>query len=178
MKVYAKLSDEDAASLAKWLIGKNMPYQNLNQRFADGTQMALLLKSMFPRKVELHNYFRCSSTELKIYNWETLNARVLARLNLQQNQTNIEAFAKAIPKAIDNFLFKIMQIDLYHGRPSDRNMRRNKRLKTRSTSEGAFVTKVATGKFCTRHTLSQDDFRSFEDEKMVVADLFKELDLE
>lgn len=69
--------------------------------------LAEILKVHFPKYVELHNYAARNSYLKKLDNWNTLNRKVLAKLNLKLATNDIENAAKAAPGAIENILFQI-----------------------------------------------------------------------
>ena len=52
------------------------PKRNIARDFADGVLTAEIVHHYFPRIVEVHNYPSANSYAQKMYNWQTLNARV------------------------------------------------------------------------------------------------------
>jgi len=107
-----RLNVEQINHLHIWLEEKGFESNKLAQTFADGCELARLLKLLYPRLVDLQNYFPRQSTILKINNWSTLNNKVLSKLKLFQTRDKIEAFANEKNGAIELLLFKIMQLDL------------------------------------------------------------------
>jgi len=85
--------------------------RHLNHLFADATEMAKILKQLFPDLVQLHNYDSCCKMESKLNNWNTLNKRVLKKIKLQQSEAQILALAKGTPGAIDKLLLKLMELN-------------------------------------------------------------------
>jgi len=45
--------------------------------------VAEVVANYFPRLVELHNYSPANSLQQKLYNWNTLNAKVFRKLGFQ-----------------------------------------------------------------------------------------------
>jgi hypothetical protein len=82
------LTDEDLQRLYAWIdeIPLSRPKRAIARDFADGVLVAEVIAHYFPRLVELHNYPPANSTAQKLYNWDTLNARVLRKLGLQVKQ--------------------------------------------------------------------------------------------
>ena len=95
-----------------WLFTKGMKKINrLNHRFADATQMASLIKSIYPSMVDLYNYSACDRLSLKINNWTTLNKKVLMKLRLEKSQEQLIEYAKGQPGAINGLLWEIMTLE-------------------------------------------------------------------
>ncbi len=51
--------------------------RNLTRDFSDGVMMAEVLHVFYPKMVDLHNYEQALKVDTKIYNWNTLNQKVL-----------------------------------------------------------------------------------------------------
>lgn len=99
---------EELEELNDWLQGYGIPLTHRHREFSDSKLMAILLKKLYPRFVDLHNYPARNSLHLKTVNWEMLNARVLGRLGLQRNKIFIERLALGIPGAVDRLLRDVM----------------------------------------------------------------------
>ena len=73
--------DEEVMVLYEWV--DSMPLSRLkksiNRDFSDAVLMAEVLKYLYPRLVNLHNYPEVHSTKQKIYNWQTLNDKVFKK---------------------------------------------------------------------------------------------------
>ena len=63
----------------------------------------------FPKLVDLHNYSAANSMCTKMYNWNTLNAKVFKRLRFSLPQEECEACAGGTPGAIERVL-KLLQV--------------------------------------------------------------------
>ena len=48
--------------------------------------MAELIKHYFPKMIDIHNYSAANSVQQKLYNWETLNRKVIKRLGYQVHE--------------------------------------------------------------------------------------------
>lgn len=70
--------------------------------------LAEILKELYPKSVELHNYPPRNSVTLKMDNWRTLNRKVLKRIGLFQTDETLDQLSKAHPGAIETFLFDLM----------------------------------------------------------------------
>ncbi|EEB10267.1 conserved hypothetical protein [Pediculus humanus corporis] len=97
----------------EWIdtIGDKIPFsrpkKNFARDFSDGVLVAELLKYFYPRIVELHNYPAANSYALKIENWNTMNRKVLSKLQLQLSSNIIEELSRANPKAVEKLLQEI-----------------------------------------------------------------------
>lgn len=69
--------------------------------------MAELLKLYYPRYVELHNYVPASNLNMKKENWNTLNRKVLAKLNMRLNKDMIHCLANASQGMIEKLLLEL-----------------------------------------------------------------------
>ena len=66
--------------------------------------LAEVVAAYFPSFVELHNYSPAHSIQQKLYNFDTLNQRVLKKLGFQIPRPVIEDIANCRPGAIENVL--------------------------------------------------------------------------
>lgn len=69
--------------------------------------LAELLKQIYPKLVELHNYSSRNSFILKLNNWITINRKILQKLDLNQSIETLERLCKASPGAIELLLCQI-----------------------------------------------------------------------
>lgn len=90
--VYTDLTDEQLRALYAWIdaIPLSRPKRNITRDFSDGVLLAEVVAAYFPQLVELHNYTAANSVKQKIYNFETLNQRVLKRLGYLLTRGTIE----------------------------------------------------------------------------------------
>mmetsp|Transcript_5922 Transcript_5922/g.10723 ORF Transcript_5922/g.10723 Transcript_5922/m.10723 type:complete len:241 (-) Transcript_5922:84-806(-) len=99
-------TDEDLQALYNWVdeIPLSRPKRNISRDFADGVLFAEVVNHFYPRLVEMHNYSSANSHTQKMYNWNTLNTKVLKKLGYQIHQQDLEDVIKAAPGAIERVL--------------------------------------------------------------------------
>ncbi|XP_029171432.1 sperm flagellar protein 1-like isoform X2 [Nylanderia fulva] len=69
--------------------------------------MAEILKVYYPRYVELHNYVPASNLNTKKENWNTLNRKVLAKMDMKLSRDTIHQLANASQGAIEKLLLEL-----------------------------------------------------------------------
>ncbi|KAK2575835.1 hypothetical protein KPH14_007210 [Odynerus spinipes] len=74
---------------------------------SDAVLLAEILKLYYPRYVDLHNYISASNLLLKKENWNTLNRKVLSKIDVKITKEVINQLANGNPGAIDKLLFEI-----------------------------------------------------------------------
>ena len=74
----AQMDDDELQRIYTWVdeVPLSRPKRNIARDFADGVLTAEIVHHYFPRIVEVHNYPSANSYAQKMYNWQTLNARV------------------------------------------------------------------------------------------------------
>ena len=94
------LNNEEIVSIYEWV--DNIPLSRekkfINKDFSDGILMAEVLKFLYPKLVDLHNYQEANSINKKIENWNTLNQKVFKKLN--------------IPLSKKTMIFKMIKINV------------------------------------------------------------------
>ena len=100
------LSDEQLRLLYAWIdaIPLTRPKRNIARDFADGVMLAEVVAAYFPTLVELHNYAAANSVKQKVYNFETLNQRVLRKLGYQIPRPLIDDIVACRPGAVEGVL--------------------------------------------------------------------------
>jgi hypothetical protein len=100
------LTDEQLRALYAWIdaIPLSRPKRNIQRDFSDGVMLAEVVAAYFPALVELHNYGPANSIKQKIYNFETLNTRVLKKIGYQIPRSSIEDIVKCRPGAVESVL--------------------------------------------------------------------------
>lgn len=90
--VHNDLTDEQLRALYAWIdaIPLSRPKRNITRDFSDGVLLAEVVAAYFPHLVELHNYTTANSVKQKIYNFETLNQRVLKKVGYLLTRGTIE----------------------------------------------------------------------------------------
>ena len=105
----ATLEDSQLQSLYSWVdeIPLSRPKRNIARDFADAVLAAEVVSYYFPRLVDLHNYPAANSMQQKLYNWDTLNVRVLRKINAAATRGEIESICQCVPGAIEKFLHSL-----------------------------------------------------------------------
>lgn len=67
-----------------------------------------ILKRLYPKLVDLHNYPPRNSFHLKLDNWNTLNRKVFRKLELTQSPEILANLCNAVPGAIEMLCYEIM----------------------------------------------------------------------
>mmetsp|Transcript_77932 Transcript_77932/g.167236 ORF Transcript_77932/g.167236 Transcript_77932/m.167236 type:complete len:234 (+) Transcript_77932:82-783(+) len=114
-------SDEELQNLYNWVdeTPLSRPKRNISRDFADGVLFAEIVNNFFPRLIEMHNYSAANSHTQKMYNWTTLNNKVLKKLGYQIHQQDLEDIIKAAPGAIERVL-KVLQEHIARAQAKDR----------------------------------------------------------
>ncbi|KAA6388545.1 MAG: putative Calponin homology domain [Streblomastix strix] len=101
-------SNEQLGLIYEWVdsIQLSRSKKNIARDFSDGVLMAEICKQCFPKFVDLHNYSESFAVPNKIYNWETLNAKVFQRIGFRISREDINAVASAVPGAIEFVLIE------------------------------------------------------------------------
>ncbi|XP_063930379.1 sperm flagellar protein 1-like [Zophobas morio] len=101
----------DYEELYKWIEEHTIsrPKRNINRDFADAVPLVEILKHHYPKLVELHNYCPKNSYSQKLINWETLNNKVLKKLQINLTKKRIDQLCKAEMGAIERLLLEIKQ---------------------------------------------------------------------
>ena len=61
----------------------------------------------FPKLVDLHNYGGANSVQQKVYNWNTLNDKVLRKMQYRVAKDEIESVVMGKPMAIESVLYAL-----------------------------------------------------------------------
>lgn len=103
------LDDDALHQLYAWVddIPLSRPKRNIARDFGDGVLAAEVVAHFLPKLVELHNYPAANSMQQKLYNWDTLNVKVLRKLNATLTRAEIEAICQCTPGAIEKFLHSL-----------------------------------------------------------------------
>ncbi|GMH61723.1 hypothetical protein TrRE_jg4987 [Triparma retinervis] len=105
----ATLTDDELQKLYTWIdeIPLSRPKRNIGRDFADCVLVAEVISHYFPKIVQLHNYSAANSTPQKMYNWNTLNGKVLTKLGWQISKEDIEHIIMSKPGSIERFLHQL-----------------------------------------------------------------------
>ena len=83
------------------------PKKNISRDFSDGQLLAEVIKHYLPKMVDLNNYLPASTTNQKCYNWNTLQTRVLKKLNVKLSKKEINDIIMCKSLAIEHLLEKV-----------------------------------------------------------------------
>jgi hypothetical protein len=128
-------SEEHVQKLYNWIDGipLSRPKRNISRDFSDGVLLAEVIHHVHPTFVELHNYSGAHSLSQKLYNWNTMNAKVLKRLGIQLSHRDVEDCANAVPGAVEKVLLIVK-----HELEKPKNYKRP--LSVRSSASGTTPT--------------------------------------
>ena len=98
-----ELTDEQLRALYAWIdaIPLSRPKRNMARDFSDGVLFAEVIAAYFPHLVELHNYAPANSVKQKVYNFETMNSRVLRKLNYMIPRAMIDDIVNCKPGSVE-----------------------------------------------------------------------------
>jgi hypothetical protein len=101
-----QLSDEQLRALYAWIdaIPLSRPKRNIQRDFSDGVLLAEVVAVYFPALVEIHNYGAANSVKQKVYNFDTLNNKVLKKLGYNIPRSAIDDVVNCRPGAIESVL--------------------------------------------------------------------------
>mmetsp|Transcript_19140 Transcript_19140/g.34635 ORF Transcript_19140/g.34635 Transcript_19140/m.34635 type:complete len:213 (-) Transcript_19140:311-949(-) len=105
--------ENELQGLYSWVdeIPLSRPKRNIARDFSDGVLMAEVISYFHPKLVELHNYSSANGLQQKLYNWNTLNAKVFRRLGFIISKQDCEDACNCKPGAVERIL-KMIKIKL------------------------------------------------------------------
>jgi len=103
------LDGEALNELYKWIdaVPLTRPKKNIARDFSDGVCVSEIIHHYLPRAIDLHNYVIASSTGQKRINWNTLNRKVFARLNMKLTDSTLAQVVDSKPGAIEQILWDL-----------------------------------------------------------------------
>ncbi len=106
MAANGELTDEQYREIYSWIdaVPLSRPKRNIARDFSDGVLLAEVVAAYFPHLVEIHNYPAANSQKQKIYNFETLNNRVLKKLGFTIPRPVIEDIVNCKPGSVEHVL--------------------------------------------------------------------------
>lgn len=106
---HVALDDETRHEIYLWVDGIPLSRSKgyISRDFADGVLLAEVIHHFLPKLVELHNYQSTTNSEAKRKNWETLQQKVLKRLQIKLTADEIDALISAKQGAIERVLIKV-----------------------------------------------------------------------
>lgn len=103
MSANDELSDEQLKAIYAWIdeIPFSRPKKNITRDFSDGVLFAEVVAAYFPHLVDLHNFTPANSMKQKVYNFDTLNTRVLRKINYCIPRPSIEEIVNGRPGSVE-----------------------------------------------------------------------------
>ncbi|KAG2443154.1 hypothetical protein HYH02_009565 [Chlamydomonas schloesseri] len=107
------VAEHELQGLYTWVdeIPLSRPKRNIARDFSDGVLMAEVVHHFYPKLVELHNYSSANGLQQKMYNWNTLNAKVFKRLGFMVTKQDCEACCNCKPGAVERVL-KLIKVKI------------------------------------------------------------------
>ena len=107
-----QLTDDQLDELYQWVdtIPLSRRKRNLVRDFSDGVLMAEVISHFYPKMVDLFNYSQALRVDSKIYNWKTLNTKVLKKLSMGLDTETIINLANSKPGVIEKVIWKFKSI--------------------------------------------------------------------
>ena len=98
-----ELDEEETQLVYNWVdeIPLSRPKKNITRDFSDACLLAEIIANFIPKIVELHNYVAASSLQQKLYNWETLNNKVLKKLKYNVCKEDVNAIIQCEPEIVE-----------------------------------------------------------------------------
>ncbi|XP_014667692.1 PREDICTED: sperm flagellar protein 1-like [Priapulus caudatus] len=126
MSQVVDLDEELLDNLYTWIdkVPLSRVKRNLARDFSDGVLAAEVVKFFFPRLVEIHNYVSANSVNQKVDNWNTLNRKVLSKINFNVTPDVINQIVNCKPSAIECVLSNLrtkIDIALWNNRKKEVN---------------------------------------------------------
>ncbi|KAL7750254.1 hypothetical protein RI367_004427 [Sorochytrium milnesiophthora] len=103
---FRPLSELELTALFRWIDGipLSRPKKNFTRDFSDACLCAEVVRAFYPKLVDLHNYPPANSVAQKVYNWNTLNFKVLRRLGIALSEESVHAIASCTQGQVEVLL--------------------------------------------------------------------------
>ena len=85
--------------------GKLPFFEQTNRLFA--VLIAEVLKHFIPNIVDLHNYSNAHSVQQKTSNWNTMNQKVMKKINMNLSPKDIKDAVEMVPETIERILYTL-----------------------------------------------------------------------
>ncbi|XP_017045481.1 sperm flagellar protein 1 [Drosophila ficusphila] len=105
------LSSEELEDVQKWLLQNKICSSRVRRDFSDVLPLAEILKRDYPRLIDLYNYPKKSSVQLKLANWETFNFKVLSKFNMTLSRDFMEQLANGVNGAAEVLLHEVIRLE-------------------------------------------------------------------
>ncbi|XP_022223471.2 sperm flagellar protein 1 [Drosophila obscura] len=116
------LSSEELMEVHNWLIQNNIGTHRLRRDFSDVWPLAEILKRHYPRLVDLYNYPKKSSVQLKMANWETFNFKVLSKFKITLSREFMELLSNGVHGTAEVLLHEIIRLEKRQRMVEERNV--------------------------------------------------------
>ena len=94
-----------------------IPFSFSNSIFSFSVLIAEVVKHFLPNIVDLHNYSNAHSVGQKTANWNTLNQKVLKKVNMNLAPKDIKDAVEMVPETVERILFTMRyKFEQYHAR--------------------------------------------------------------
>lgn len=103
------LNDQEMAEVDEWLRQHKVDIVRFRRDFSDVYPLAVLLKPLYPRLINMIHYPKRNRISLKMENWETFNFKVLTKLNLSLSKPIFEQLAKGTFGAIELLILELLR---------------------------------------------------------------------
>ncbi|XP_033160201.1 sperm flagellar protein 1 [Drosophila mauritiana] len=105
------MENEQENELNQWLKEQRIILDLKARRaFSDVLPVAKIVKRSHPRLVDLHNYTPKSSVVLKLQSWQTFNQKVLKKLGINLQRSELEQLASGAPGAIESLFHELIAV--------------------------------------------------------------------
>ncbi|KAH8308078.1 hypothetical protein KR059_005993, partial [Drosophila kikkawai] len=115
------MRDEELEELHVWLRKNNINGNKLRREFSDVLPLAELLKRDHPRMIDLYNYPKKCSVNLKLINWEVFNHKVMSKFNLSLSKDIMERLSNGTEGAAEVLLYEIIRLEKRQRLEEERN---------------------------------------------------------
>ncbi|BFG01627.1 sperm flagellar protein 1 [Drosophila madeirensis] len=116
------LSSEEVLEVHNWLMQNNICVQRLRRDFSDVWPLADILKRHYPRLVDIYNYPKKSSVQLKLANWETFNFKVLSKFKITLSREFMELLSNGVHGAAEVLLHEMIRLEKRQRMAEQRNV--------------------------------------------------------
>jgi hypothetical protein len=109
-----ELNPTEYDNLLEWLGGitfsKKFTQKTIAKDFSDCCLYAEILKTYFPKFVELHNFIPTLKKTQKEINWSTVNSKVLKKIGLFINKTQVERIINLEKGYVERHLYCLKEV--------------------------------------------------------------------
>ncbi|KAF5272114.1 hypothetical protein FQA39_LY01197 [Lamprigera yunnana] len=161
-----KQNECDIEQLYRWIDDYPLTRtkKNISRDFSDAVPLAEILKHHYPKLVDLHNYTPTNSVRQKLINWQTLNRKVLNKIDITIPQLTMEQLANSEAGTIEKVLFKVK--DKILTKPQEKS------------SDLCFLEGLSSNLSGSVISIKQKDSSKTLDHKVIPVDTFLKMELD